>query len=432
MSRRAGSTEPRSSADPVSAAPTRRELLAGAAATLAACGRAVEPGAQAGVEAGSEPGVEPRTPSAAVEAPAGMRYRTLGRTGLRVSEIGFGGVPIDDPDVLLYAADRGVNYVDTSPCYRGGDSERVIGRALEGHRDRFVVVTKWCPHHFGEPARKQVFLDSLDRSLERLRTDHVDVVLNHEVGVRSDGRGWARLEDPEMLEAFEAAKRAGKVRFLGASGHDGDLVEVMTKAVDSGRFDVLLCRYSFLDYPDQQRLIERAHAAGVGFVAMKTLAGAKGAELERFRGRHTTFKQAALKWVLANERISNLVISISSRRQVDEYVAASGTPMGLAERAALAEYAAVFGDRVCRFCNRCEPACPYDVRVADVLRFSMYFHDYGERARGRAEYAALAPGARAAACAACPAPCLDACDYGLPVRELLVEAHAALGGEDLA
>jgi len=355
-----------------------------------------------------------------------MRRRTLGRTGLEVSEVGFGGVPIDDPDVLIYAAERGINYVDTSPCYRRGASEEAIGRALERHRDRFVVTTKWCPHHFGRPATKEAFLDILEGSLRRLRTDHVDVVLNHEVGRRSDGQGWERLENPEMLEAFETAKNAGKVRFLGASGHDGDLMEIMGHAVDSGNFDVLLCRYSFLDYPDQQKLIEKAHAAGVGFVAMKTLAGAKGADLGKFRGRNTTFKQAALKWVLANEKISNLIISISSRAQVDEYVAASGAPLTLAERAALLEYSAVFGDQVCRFCNRCEPACPYDVRVADALRFSMYFHEYGQEDLAREAYAALPVAARATVCADCPAPCVPACDYGLPVRDLLLRAHGAL------
>jgi hypothetical protein len=358
-----------------------------------------------------------------------MRYRALGRTGLEVSEVGFGSVPLGDEEVLLYAAERGVNYVDTSPCYRGGRSEEAIGRALVRARDRFVVTTKWCPHHFGRPARKQVFLDILDGSLRRLRTDHVDIVLNHEVGENSDGLGYARLENPEMHEAFETAKRAGKVRFLGASGHDGDLMEVMTRAVDSGRFDVLLCRYSFLDYPDQQKLIDRAHAAGVGFVAMKTLAGAKGADLGRFRGRQTTFKQAALKWVLANPKVSNLVISIASRRQVDEYVAASGAATTLADRAALAEYAAVFGDQVCRFCNRCEPACHYDVKVADTLRFAMYAVDYGERERGRELYAALDPARRADRCAGCPAPCVAACDYGLPVRDLMLAARAALGGD---
>jgi aryl-alcohol dehydrogenase-like predicted oxidoreductase len=406
------------------AGPSRRDLLAGAAASaLAGCGGAERPPDERSAAVTALAAVE--EPPAA--ASAGMRYRVLGRTGLAVSEVGFGSVPLDDEEVLLHAAERGVNYVDTSPCYRGGRSEEAIGRALARARDRFVVTTKWCPHHFGRPARKEVFLDLLDGSLRRLRTDHVDIVLNHEVGENSDGIGYARLENPEMLEAFATAKRAGKVRFLGASGHDGDLMEVMTKAVDSGNFDVLLCRYSFLDYPDQQRLIDRAHAAGVGFVAMKTLAGAKGADLERFRGRHATFKQAALKWVLSNPKVSNLVISISSRRQVDEYAAASGAETTLAERAALAEYAAVFGDRVCRFCNRCEPACPYDLKVADTLRFAMYAVDYGERERGRELYAALDPARRADRCAACPAPCVAACDYGLPVRDLMLAARAALG-----
>jgi len=387
---------------------SRRDLLAGAAAsagaTLAGCGAperapaALRPGAE---EAPAPPAA---APVAAAPPATGMRYRPLGLTGLAVSEIGFGGVPIDDPDVLLYAAERGINYVDTSPCYRGGASEHAIGAALATHRDRFVVATKWCPHHAGKKAVKQSFLDSLDGSLRRLRTDHVDIVLNHEVGRSSDGQGFARLENPEMRAAFETAKQAGKVRFLGASGHDGDLLDVMTRAVDSGFIDVLLCRYSFLDYPEQQRLIDRAHAAGVGFIAMKTLAGAKGADLERFKGRHVTFKQAALKWVLANPKLSNLVISISSRKQVDEYVAASGSAMTLAERLALAEYAAVFGDEVCRYCNRCELACPDAVRVADVLRFSMYFHEYGEVERARAGYAALGLGARASCCDGCAAP----------------------------
>jgi hypothetical protein len=400
---------------------SRRDLLfgAGAAAALAGCGAEHSPLVPAvGPAALAEP---------PAGAPPGMRYRKLGRTGLAVSEIGFGGVPISDPGLLLYAAERGINYVDTSPCYRRGHSERAIGGALAQARDRFVVTTKWCPHHFGRPAKKEVFLELLDGSLQRLRTDHVDVVLNHEVGKRSDGLGWARLENEEMFEAFETAKRAGKVRFLGASGHDGDLQEIMHRAVGSGRFDVLLCRYSFLDYPDQQELVDRAHAAGVGYVAMKTLAGAKGADLDAFRDRRTSFKQAALKWVLSNPRISNLVISIGSRQQVDEYAAASGSALTGADLDLLDEYARRFSREICRFCNGCEPACPGEVRVADVLRQSMYFHDYGHEAIARESYAALPARFRADACAACPGPCTAACAYGLPVRSLLLRAHAALG-----
>jgi aryl-alcohol dehydrogenase-like predicted oxidoreductase len=357
----------------------------------------------------------------------GMRYRTLGRTGLRVSEVGFGGFPIGDPDVLVYALERGVNYVDTSHCYRGGESERTIGQALRGRRDRFVVATKWCPHHVGLPVRKASFLQQLDDSLRRLGTDHVDVLFNHEVGRHSDGRGVERLKDPEMLAAWDAAKQAGKARFLGVSGHDGDLMRVMGHAVDAGPFDVLLGRYSFLDYPEQQGLILRAAAKGVAFVAMKTLAGAKGADLDRFRDQ-ATVKQAALKWVLSNPHLANLVISISSRRQVDEYVAASGTPLGEADQAALAAYAARFSAEVCRLCNACEAACPGEVRIADVLRFSMYHHEYGEPERAAAEYARLLAGERAARCADCSGPCASACDYDLPVKTLLLRAHAALAG----
>ena len=366
----------------------------------------------------------------AAEAPAatgGMRYRTLGRTGLKVSEIGLGGAGLADSDVVLYALDRGINYIDTSHCYRGGGSETAIGEALRGRRDRFVVTTKWCPHHIGQPFRKQVFLDMLDESLRRLQTDHVDVLLNHEVGRNSDGRGIERLKDPEMLAAWDAAKQAGKARFLGVSGHDGDLMQVLDYAIGAGPFDVLLGRYSFLDYPEQQALIERAAAKQVGFIAMKTLAGAKGADLDRFRDRQTTFKQAALKWVLSNQRLSNLVISISSRRQVDEYAAASGQPLTAADNGVLAEYAALFSTEVCRFCNACESACPGDVRIADVLRFSMYHHEYGEPELAGESYARLLEAERAEHCAACVGHCASACAYDLPVKTLLLRAHRALG-----
>lgn len=356
----------------------------------------------------------------------GMRHRPLGKTGLRVSEIGFGGYPVDDPDVVRYAVDSGINYFDTAHCYRGGRSEEVIGEGLQGRRDRVILATKWCPHHVGKAAVKRSFLEILDRSLKRLRTDRVDVLLNHEVGERSDGQGIKRLQNPEMLEAFEAARKAGKARFLGMSGHDPDLMEVMHHAVDSGRFSVLLGRYSFLDYPGQNQLIDKAHRRGVGFVAMKTLAGAKGADLDRFRDRQTSFKQSALKWVLSNARLSNLIISINSRKQVDEYVAVSGQRLAAADHEILEEYAARFSQEVCRFSGACHDACPEDVRIADILRFSMYYHDYQQEGRAVESYAKLVASERAAHCAHCAGFCEQACSYDLPVRSLLIKAHGAL------
>jgi predicted aldo/keto reductase-like oxidoreductase len=162
---------------------------------------------------------------------------------------------------------------------------------------------------------------------------------------------------------------------------------------------------------------------------MKTLAGAKGADLDRFRDRQATFKQAALKWVLSNARLSNLIISISNRRQVDEYVPASGAALADSDHAALAEYAALFSHEVCRFCNACESACPDDVRIADVLRFSMYFHEYGQEQRALASYASLVAAERGAHCAHCGGHCDSACGYDLPVRTLMLRARGALDRE---
>jgi predicted aldo/keto reductase-like oxidoreductase len=355
-----------------------------------------------------------------------MPKRTLGRTGIEVSEIGFGGFPIDDPEVIHYALDHGIDYIDTSNCYRGGASETTIGRALEGRRDRVTLTTKWCPHHLGEKPVKAAFLQQLDRSLTRLRTDHVDVLLNHEVGKNSDGLGVDRLKNPEMLEAFAAAKQAGKARFLGMSGHDADLMPILDYAIEAGPFDVILCRYSFLDYPEQQALVAKAHAAGIGVIAMKTLAGAKGADLDRFRDRHVTFKQAALKWVLSNREVSNLIISINSTRQVDEYVAAAGKPLTAEDRGLLEDYAAAFSTQVCRYSGACLPACPEGVRIADILRFSMYFHEYGQEQRGLEAYGRLVEAERAAHCLHCAGYCEQACAYDLPIKSLMIRADGAL------
>ena len=358
--------------------------------------------------------------------PTNMRYRTLGRTGLKVSEVGVGGFPVRDGDLIPYALDRGINYVDTSHCYRGGRSEEAIGAGLRGIRDQIVLATKWCPYHIGKPARKQVFIDMLDASLKRLGTDHVDILFNHQVGRHSDGEGLPRLQNPEMYEAWETVKQAGKARFLGASGHDADLMQIMHWAADSGRMDVILCRYSFLDYPEQQKLIDKCHEKGVGFIAMKTLAGARGADLDSFRDAYTNFKQAALKWVLSNAKVSNLVISMSNRRQIDEYAAASGMPMTSADYELLDRYASNFSDEVCRYCGACEAACPDNVRVPDILRFSMYEKEYRQEGRGARAYASLIVSERAAHCAHCSGLCERACGYDLPIRTLLIDAHRRL------
>jgi len=351
---------------------------------------------------------------------AGVPKRTLGSTGLKISEIGFGGYPVDDPKVVLYAIDRGITYIDTSDDYRNGASERVIGEAIRSRRQDVVLATKIHPW---KDTPKSEILGAVEGCLKRLRTDVIDLLQIHQVGKASGGQSIERLTNPALLEAMDELRRSGKVRFFGVTGHDGDLMDVFRFVLDSGNFQSMLMRYNLLDYADQEALIVRGRKAGVGTIAMKTLAGAKDADLARFRGKGTSFRQAALKWVLSNRYLSGLIISISSKEQVDEYAAAAGAPLTSADVRVLADYAASKGAEVCRFCNACEPACPENLRIADILRFGMYAGDYGGAAyteKGRALYAGLR--VKPEHCESCSAPCVAACPYELDVRQLTLRS----------
>ena len=365
-------------------------------------------------------------------APKGMKTRVLGsRTGLVVSEIGFGGYPVRDPVVLDRAIDLGITYVDTSDDYRDGDSERVIGEVMARRRKDVVLATKihpWSRH------TKAEILAMLEASLKRLRCDHVDVLQVHQVGRASgagDGNGggdpYDRLSNPALHEAFALARRQGKARFLGATGHDGDLMEVMHRAVDSGRFDVILCRYNLLDYPEQQALFARAAKAGVGVTVMKTLAGARKADLAALERGGASFAQAALRWVLDHPHVGCALISIGSIAQAEEYAGASGRPLSRADLELLERWEARHGREWCRMCQACESACPAGLKVADLLRGRLYAESHGDPGRGRAVWqAAAAAGGDPAACAGCPAPCLPACAWGVPVKQRLLGAPRLL------
>jgi len=351
--------------------------------------------------------------------PTKMQYRTLGkRTGLRVSEIGFGGYPINDPDVLSYAIDHGINYIDTAPDYRDGKSEMIIGSIMKKRRDEVVLASKWHPWRNTE---KKEILDSLDQSLKRLQTDHLDIIFVHQVGRTSGGEGKERLDNPYIYEAFNEAKSAGKVKHLGVSAHDGDLIDVMVHALKIDLFDVILCKYSFLDYPKQNELFQVAQEKGVGVVAMKSLAGARGENISKFQSGDTTYRQAALKWVLSNPNVSNLIISINTIKEVDEYVASAGNTLKKTDLRMLKDYENLYAQEVCRFCNECEPTCPNNKPIADILRYSMYFNEYHEEARAIAEIKKRNIGS--SECLNCDAPCEDKCPYNVEIKKMLIRAQ---------
>jgi uncharacterized protein len=381
--------------------------------------------------------VAPRVRAAAPGEHQVKAYRRLGRTGFEISDISFGSSRLRTGEERLvhHALDRGINYFDSADGYTGGASERVLGKALKGRRDRVHLVSKTKS---GASTAHTELMSTLEESLLRLDTDYVDVYLNHAVN------DVDRLQNPEWGEFVERAKAEGKVRATGMSGHAGRLITCLDYAIDNNLADVILVAYNFgqdpafyeqftrsFDFvamqPDLPRVLEKAKAKDVGVVTMKTLMGARLNDMRPYETGGATFAQAAFRWVLSNPNVDALVISMTDASLIDEYLGASGSSAVTARDVELLRhYAKLNGTSYCRHaCNDCEGACPYGVPIADVLRTRMYATDYQDRAFARSEYAALS--GDASACLGCSGqPCRNACTHGLPIAELCGPTHELL------
>jgi len=405
-------------------------------------------GAAIGLESGLAAAATAAT-AAGTPAPRIRRRVTLGRTGVEVPDIGFGTfslgetTPREDEALIHHALDRGITHFDTAEGYTKGRAEEVLGRALRGRRHEVTITSKFWANPEDSAERQ---MQALEESLRKLGTDYVDLYLNHAVN------DVERLSSAEWQAFTERAKRQGKIRHVGMSGHATRLGECVEYALDHGLVDVLLVAYNFAQQPSfkdnlkqylndwlpsldivtaQPRLpalLARAHAEGVGVMVMKTLKGARLNDMRAFEGPGRTFAQAAFRWVLSEPSVDALVVSMTSREQIDEYVAASGS--GDPDRedlALLARYVARTADSTCVVgCGTCAGSCPAGVPIAEVLRTRMYALDYGLPGIAAREYATLERGAEA--CLGCSgAPCASACPAGVPIAELARDTARRLG-----
>ncbi len=390
----------------------------------------------AGVGAGLLPILGATEATAPIPPSEVRRFSPLGKTGLKISDISFGGSRLQhgDEDVVRHAFDRGINYFDSAETYSGGDSETVIGNALKGKRDKVYLTSKTLA---GPTDSKETMMASLEGSLRRLQTDHVDVYFNHAIN------DIERIKNPQWHEFTELAKKQGKIRFTGMSGHAGHLTNCLDWGIDSGRFDVILCAYNFGQDPqfyqrffrsfdfvavqtDLPRVLKKAKAKGVGVVAMKTLRGGRLNDMRPYEKDGATFSQAAFRWVLSNQDVDALIVTMTGAGEIDEYLGASGARATAADIPLLQRYEHLNASSQCRQgCGICESSCPYGVEIGEVLRTRMYAVDYGDLRFARDEYALLGNGAEA--CLSCTAkPCATACVYGLRPDVLLAPTHRAL------
>lgn len=398
----------------------RREFLQrGVTVTLGACALGL-------------PGEGPR---AAHNPPQVRGFRTLGRTGMKISDISMGTSRNDDPSVVRHAFERGINYFDTAESYRDSRSELAVGEALHAHRDQVFIATKTIT---SPTDRRGDLMERLHGSLKRLRTEHVDVYFNHSVN------DVARLKNPEWYEFIELAKKQGKIRFSGMSGHGGRLIDCLDYAIDNDLVDVILAAYNFgqdpkfyerftrsFDFVANQaglpRVLKKANAKGVGVVAMKTLMGGRLNDLSAYQWAGGSQEGAAFRWVLSSEHVDALVVSMTGTEQIDGYLGASGmAKLARGDEQRLRSYIARHSESSCRpGCNACANGCPLGVPISDVLRARMYAVDYADRQLARDSYEKLGLGA--SPCLTCANPaCIATCPHDLAIPDLTRSAARIL------
>lgn len=336
-----------------------------------------------------------------------LEYRTLGKTGLKVTVVSMGVMNCSDPSVLLRAFDLGINFYDTADCYMHGHNEEMVGKAFEGKRQKVFIQTKLHAHD------EKKMRASVERSLRRLRTDYIDVLVWH--GHSSPDE----VSDPKLFEFMSKMKREGKVRFTGFSAHNR-MATLLREAAKSNLHDVALVSYNFTHSRDLKEAVAMAAKSGMGIVAMKTQAG--GYKKEKMGGLSP--HQAALKYVLMDQNVSCAVPGVTTIEQIEECAAVMGTSFSKGDLDALKQYQSFLQGRICTMCGGCTGKCPYGVSQGDLLRLVMY-HDGYENDSLLRESLQMITRQDIQRCSKCPT-CSVICRRGLDVRAQIMMAQKVI------
>lgn len=340
-----------------------------------------------------------------------LDYRTLGKTGLKVTTVGFGCMITSDPSVITRAADLGINYFDTARGYQNGNNERMVAAALGAKRKNIILSTKSIANN------KEELLKHLDTSLSELKTDYIDIWYLHSKDEPS------AIHD-DLVEAQQIAKQQGKIRFAGMSTHA--LPKMTEWTIDKKAFDVVLTVYNFTMDPKTDGAIAAVAKTGTGIVAMKIMAGGARAhrpgELVDPRMQREGAMLAALKWVLHRPNISTTIPSMTDMDQLDENIRAMAEKFVPADEKTLAAHLDRIAPYYCRFCGECDGACKKGLRVADTLRILTYAEGYGQFALARERFNELPADHATARCGDCT-ECTVKCPHGVRVSERIARAQ---------
>ena len=373
-----------------------------------------------------------------------MQYREFGRTGKKVSLLGFGAMrlPKDEDEairIMRRAIDLGVNYVDTARLY--GESERIVGMALkDGYREKVYLSTKVMPTE--QPAWRESF----EKSMELLDVQRIDFLQAvHDLSWKGYTEKYTQANGarPDVLKARDE----GLITHICFSCHDNP--ENMTKLIDTGEFEGITLQYNLLDRTNED-VIAHAHEQGMGVVIMGPVGGGRLAapsevlEAMKSKGRHISSTAGlALRFVFANPHVSIAISGMNTMEMVEENVATAShdeslSPSELADIRRSVEELEALGKQFCTGCRYCMP-CPNNVAIPGIFEAYILHKVWGQTKEARARYArwfsgkpaypndtGFATRLSATACVEC-GECEPKCPQKIPIIAQLKEAHEELG-----
>ncbi|MBR2927156.1 MAG: aldo/keto reductase [Clostridia bacterium] len=334
-----------------------------------------------------------------------MEYRVLGKTGLHISRIGLGGIPIQKIDaegtkaLIGELLRKGVNFIDTARGYTV--SEEYLGYALAGVRDQFVLATKSMSR------TKDAMEKDIEISLNNLRTDYIDLYQVHNPSAKDLDQvttvGGA-------LEALLEAKAAGKIGHIGITLHSADLFK---KAVGLDWVESIMFPYNIVETQGEALIAECARK-NIGFICMKPLAG--GAIEDAV---------TAMRFIVSNQNVSVVIPGMADVAEIEQNVSAASdtSPLTAEEQRKVASIRASLGTNFCRRCNYCAP-CSVGINIPAVFLFEGYYSRYDLKDWAQARYSAMSK--TASDCIGCGV-CETRCPYELPIRQMLKEAATVMG-----
>ncbi|MFC2158313.1 aldo/keto reductase [Acidobacteriota bacterium] len=393
-------------------------------------------------------------------------YRTLGRTGFKVSDISFGAGNLTNTALLEAALDMGVNYIDTAEHYARGNSERTVGQVMKQRDRKSVFITTKLNFRMGA-STKDGLRKRFDKCMERLQLDYADCLMIH-MTPEVD-----QIKHEPYHELIRELKAEGKVRYSGLSNHGTEhnlagqvkdpMEKVMLAAAEDGRFDVTLFVYNFLQKEQGEKILRACKEKKMGTTLMKTdpvkfLSGNEeifkryedsgrklperfvkmfeeykihAAKAEDFKEKYglegnSQVRDAAIKFCLNNPDVHAVCPTAQTFEELEAYIALSGQRLDAADLAMLSDFEDTNGSLYCRHaCGSCEGACPMGVPVNSIMRYDHYFRAQRREKHAMEHYGKIDSDLERT-CGSCAGYCQTSCPFGVPIQSLLMMAHETL------